>query len=325
MISYQKFEEIKATGNLPSPQGIAIRVMELTRNDDVSIQEIAHSIKADPALSSHILKVANARVAYQTRPIVSIVDAVTVLGLSTVRQLVLGLSLIEHHQNGACQGFDYQDFWAHSLLTAITAQNLVLHSGIGSTEEVFIIGLMGQIGSLATIHPQEYSIILGKAAANTVIAKDGLSAASLSGTSLAADLITLEDTEFGFNHSQLTQSMLADWGMPQVFQDVVLNYQNLNQANFVEGSRSWHLLNKLHIADLFSSVCLAKEAQQRKLVSKLILTASRLGIEIEELAKLGDKSVAEWNEWSRLCGLRSVKFPSFAVLLEAVPLVPSMV
>ncbi len=327
MLSDSKFEEIKASGNLPSPKGVAMRVMELTGNDNASIKEIAHAIKADPALSSRILKVANVRVAYQTRPIASIVDAVTVLGLNTVRELVLGLSLMEHHCDGACQAFNYQDFWSHSLLTAITAQNLVLHSGVGSTEEVFILGLMGQIGSLAlaTVYPQEYSGILGAVAENVDIAKDGVYAASLSGTGVVSELISLEDSKFGFNHSQLTQAMLADWGMPQVFQEISLHYENPGQSHFVEGSRGWHLLNILHIADLFSKVCLAKEPQQRKLVSKLILIASRHGLEIKDFAMLGDKSVREWNEWSKLCGLRSVKLPPFATLLEAVPLVPGMV
>jgi HD-like signal output (HDOD) protein len=93
--------------------------------------------------------VANSLVAYQTRPIAPVVDAVSVLGFNTFRQLVLGLSLLEENRSGACLRFDYQDFWAQSLLTAITAQNLVMQSGVGATEEVFILGLLGQIGSLA--------------------------------------------------------------------------------------------------------------------------------------------------------------------------------
>src|SRR3989338_10540958 len=146
---HAKFEALKAKGQLPSPKGVALRVVQLTQKDDVTNQEIAHAIKADPALSGRIIKIANARVAYQTRPVASITDAVAVLGLNTVRQLVLGLSLVEGSRNGSCQGFDYQGFWARSLLAAIAAQNLVLNSGTGSPEEGFILGLLGQIGSLA--------------------------------------------------------------------------------------------------------------------------------------------------------------------------------
>ena len=64
MLSHAKFEEIKRGGHLPSPKGVAMKVIELTRNNDASIQEVAHAIKADPALSGRILKVANTRVEY---------------------------------------------------------------------------------------------------------------------------------------------------------------------------------------------------------------------------------------------------------------------
>lgn len=145
MISSAKFEELKASGHLPSPKGVALQVVHLTYKDGVTNQEIAHAIKSDPALTSRAIKVANALVAYQTRPVVSMVDAVTVLGLNTVRQLVLGLSLMDDSRHVTCPKFDYQNFWAHSLLTAIAAQNLALQTEAGSPEEVFILGLLGQL------------------------------------------------------------------------------------------------------------------------------------------------------------------------------------
>jgi diguanylate cyclase (GGDEF)-like protein len=312
MTSYPKFEALKASGNLPSPKGIALQVIQLTQKDDVTNQEIAHAIKTDPALSGRVIKIANALVAYQTRPVVSVVDAVTVLGLNTVRQLVLGISLVEGSRDGACQKFDYQDFWGHSLLTAIAAQNLMLQSHIGSPEEIFILGLLGQIGrlALASSHPQEYASILEKVAAEDTGADAGLSG--------------LEFADFGLNHNQLTKELLADWGMPLVFQKIALHYEDPDLAGFTEGSRDWRLLNVLHVANYLASVCLAQEPHRRKMVSKLMLMATRLGVETDMLTALGDKSVKEWHEWSKLFGIHSVKVPPFAELLEAVPLAPEM-
>ena len=309
MVSHSRFEELKASGHLPSPKGAALQVIQLTHKDDVTNQEIARAIKSDPALSSRVIKMANALVAYQTRPIASMVDAVMVLGLNTVRQLVLGLSLVEGSRNGECQKFDYQGFWARSLLTAIAAQNLVLSSGVGSPEEVFILGLLGQIGTLAlaTAYPQEYARILEKAEAD-----------------VDAGLVNLERAEFGFDHNQLTQAMLADWGMPRVFQEVALYHEDPAQSSFAEDGRDWCLLNVLHAADYFSRVCLAQGQPRRKMVPRLILIATRLGVESDALTKLGDKSVCEWHEWSKICGIRSVDVPPFAELLEAVPLAPDM-
>jgi two-component system cell cycle response regulator len=266
MINSSKFEEIKSRGNLPTPKGIALRVIDLTRKDDVTNQEVAQAIKSDPSLSGLVIKVANSRVAYQTRPIASIVDAVSVLGFNTVRQLVMGLSLIENNRNGACKGFDYEKYWAHSLLTAITSQNLLLESGIGAPEEIFALGLLGQVGSLAlaTAYPLEYGPIL-----TNVLPEDN------------SGLADLEMAKFGFDHNELTQAMLADWGMPKVFQEIVLHHTMPSQSSLVEGSRGWHLLNELHIANYFAQLCVAPEQFRRKMVPKLILIATRRGVELK--------------------------------------------
>lgn len=309
MAVHSKFEALKAKGQLPSPQGVALRVLQLTQKDDVTNQEIAHAIKVDPALSGRVIKVANALVAYQTRPVASIADAVAVLGLNTLRQLVLGLSLVESNHNGPCREFDYPAFWSRSLLTAITAQNLLQNSGIGSPEEVFILGLLGQIGSLALAAacPKEYAAILEKAAAQSNVA-----------------LADLERAEFGMDHNQMTQALLADWGMPQVFQEVALYHEDPAQSGAPEGSRNWRMLHVQHVADYLSKVCLTKDAQRRKMVPKLILIATRLGVESDMLTAIGDKSIKEWHEWSKLFGIHSVEVPPFAKLLEAVPLAPDI-
>jgi PAS domain S-box-containing protein len=248
-------------------------------------------------------------VAYQARPIVSIVDAVSVLGFSSVRQLVLGLSLIENNRNGTCQKFDYANFWARSLLTAITAQNLLLENGIGAPEEIFTLGLLGQIGSLAlaSAYPQEYARILDDSAASD-----------------EPGIVNLELAEFEFDHNQLTQAMLADWSMPQVFQEIVLHHENPSQSSLVEDSRGWHLLNNLHIANYFARLCLAPEPHRRKMIPKLILIATQRGLELKLLASIADKSVAQWHEWSKLCGTHSTEVPPFAELFEAEPLTPGM-
>jgi diguanylate cyclase (GGDEF)-like protein/PAS domain S-box-containing protein len=310
MNSRSKFEELKAGGHLPSPKGVALQVILLTQKDGVSNQQISHAIKADPVLSARVIKAANSRVIANSRPIVSIVDAVAVLGFSSVKNLVLGLSLMEFKPDAACQGFDYHNFWAHSLLTAITAKNLVQNNGLGSTEEVFILGLLGQIGTLAlaTARPQEFARILQEVETNK-----------------ESELSSLERAEFGLDHNQLTQAMLADWGLPKIFHEIALYHENPLESDFAEGSRNWQLLNVMHIANLFAKVCLAQESQRRKMVPKLLLASTRQGVEIDMLTKIGDKSAIEWREWSDLCGFRAVVFPPFAGLLEAVPLAPGMI
>ena len=299
------FEELKAKDHLPSPKGLALKIIQLTLKEDVTTQEITHAIKTDPALSGRLIKMANVLMSYQTRPIASITDAVMSLGLSIVRNVVLGLSLVEGSRDGACRKFDYQNFWSQSLLVAIAAKNFIEGRRMGAAEEMFILGLLAQVGSLglATAYPQEYSLILEKTAAGNT---DTI-------------LIDLERTEFGLDHNQLTKEMLANWGLPQVFHIAALYHENPALSDLAEGNRNWHVLNILHIANRFAKTCLSHGQQRHKMLSQLMINAARLGLEADTFSELGDKTVQEWREWSKLFGIRSTEMPSFKEILQDTP------
>ena len=309
MNSHYSIDKLKANGSLPSPKGAALQVLQLCQKDDVTNQEIAYAIQGDPALSARLIKLANSPMAHQVRPITSVVDAVTVLGLNTVRQIVLGLSLVDGSRNMACGKFDYQHFWTRSLLTAITAQNLMslFNFGSVSAEEIFVLGLLGRVGSLAlaTAYPQEYSLILEKVALEPDVR-----------------LVELEQAKFGFDHNLLSKEMLSEWRMPKMFQTAALHFEDPAKSDFVEGSRDWTLLHLLHMADYLATTCLAQEPVRSKMVSRLIFKATRLGVETDVLIGLGDKVVKEWHDWSKLFNIHVVEVPSFETLLEMVPLAP---
>ena len=55
MANYSKLDERKASGRLPSPKGAAVQVLLLCQKEDVSNQEIAHAIQADPVLSARLI------------------------------------------------------------------------------------------------------------------------------------------------------------------------------------------------------------------------------------------------------------------------------
>ena len=300
-----KFEALKAKDHLPSPKGIALKIIQLTLKEDVTIHEIANAIKVDPALSGRLIKMANVLMSYQTRPIASITDVVMSLGLSIVRNVVLGLSLVESSRDGHCRKFDYQNFWAKSLLMAIAAKNFIEGRRLGAAEEMFVLGLLGQIGSLglAKAFPQEYSLILEK----------------IGVTDNDSKLIDLERAEFGLDHNQLTKEMLADWGLPQIFQVAALHHENPSLSGIAEGNRHWHILNILHVASHFSKVCLMHGQQQQKMASKLVMIAAGQGLEADIFTELADRTVQEWIELSKLLGVRSVAVPPLNDILKALP------
>ena len=203
-----KFEQLKATGELPSPKGSALAIIRLTQKDGVSQADLAHAVKSDPAFVGRLIKAANSVHVSPNRPIVSVPDAISVLGFSVVRSLALAFSLISDYRSGRCRNFDYQRFWSHSVVCAAALQALTLRTGAAPAEEAFSIGLLARVGSLAmaTMFPDQYSTLL----------------AQLQGGN-GSRLSDLERRTFVMTHAELTTAMLLDWGMPKVFAEARAN------------------------------------------------------------------------------------------------------
>ena len=66
------FQELKASGALPSPPGVGLEILRLTGKADCSIEELAAAIQLDPVLASRLLQVANTSVVRGSQPCTTI-------------------------------------------------------------------------------------------------------------------------------------------------------------------------------------------------------------------------------------------------------------
>jgi diguanylate cyclase (GGDEF)-like protein len=303
----QKFEAFKAHGKLPSPRGVALQIIQLADREDSTSQQIARLINNDPVLAGHIIKAANLLVHRDGRPIASILDAVTVLGIKSIRQLTLSLSLVDEFRSGACKGFDYQKFWARSACCGIAAQEIVAKMQVGVADEAFLLGLLTQIGrlTLASIFEQEYTLVLERSAE-------------------AHNLSAQEHAAFGLDHNQITALMLADWRMPKLFQDIALHLEQPEKSGFPEGQRSERLLQLFHFADRLAAVCTAAPAERYRKIPRLMLLATRIGIETSALIEIGDRVIQGLRAWSNLLRIPAPDMPPFEEMLNAASITPEL-
>ena len=86
-----RFTQLKISGRLPTPKGVALEVISLTQKEDVPNNQIIRLISTDAALSLRVIKAANMLMGNVSRPVSTIADAVMVLGARALRQLVLSL------------------------------------------------------------------------------------------------------------------------------------------------------------------------------------------------------------------------------------------
>ncbi|MBK7188526.1 MAG: HDOD domain-containing protein [bacterium] len=134
--------ELKASGNLPSPTGIALTILEMARDPLVSTDELANVLQGDPALTGQILKYANSADSGSRVHVIALRDALMRLGLAQVRQLCLSFSILANARSGPCAAFDYERYWTRSLAMAVSCQSISRLVRSLNPDEGFTCGLL---------------------------------------------------------------------------------------------------------------------------------------------------------------------------------------
>jgi two-component system, cell cycle response regulator len=299
----KRFEELKATGALPSPTGVGLEILRLARDDDASAAEIARLIQADPALTGRTLRLANTGNAAASRPVTNIADSVARLGTRTVSAVALGFTIVAGNRSGKCRAFDYQRHWAHSLAQAVATQLLASQTRAFDGADGFTAGLLSQIGrlALASIHPEQYAGVLAEWGGGSPI-----------------DLLRLEQKAFVTNHNELSAAMMADWGLPKPVCDAVICQEDPYDSDLPPGSQSRQLSLILHASARIADVCVAaSDSQAAAFAADVLSSCSAVGLEAEAAHALFDRVYFQWAEWGRVLEIATTKPRKLARLIEA--------
>ena len=293
------FSELKSSGILPSPKGVALTVMRLCQRENVSLQELAHAIQGDPVLAGRLIKIANVANPNKSRPIASITsDTLILIGIHAVRQVVLGFSLVSSYRSGDCPGFDYDRFWSSSAAIASVAQAIGGATRLAPPAELFTCGLLAGIGRLclAVARPAAYAELLAEHAGK-------------SPDSIAAE----ESARFGISHSQLSAAMMEDWGFPKLFIDAVSFHEKPETSGLSEGSRPCKLAYALQLAALLGEVFSGDPSATTQLSPKMLELARILSLTPEQTVAITEQSARDWREWGTLLNVETHEITSIVL------------
>ena len=205
----QLIEKIKESPSLPSLPTIAMQVLELTQRQEVDIAEIARLISKDPALSGKILKTVNSSFYGRSQAISTISHALVILGLQSVKTLVLGFSLVSNLSKSKSNGFKHITYWRHSIFAATAARSICNKLGIVQQEEAFLCGLLSDIGML--VLDQVLGQAYGEAIAN-VASHDQVSA--------------IELAKFDATHAEVSRVLAEQWKLPPLLSVPISAHHN---------------------------------------------------------------------------------------------------
>ena len=87
------YSKIACHSNLPTPPGIALKLIDLVNDDESSISDLVDIVKNDPALSTRVIKTVNSPLFCLQRKVTTLNHAVTLLGFHAVQAIALSFSL----------------------------------------------------------------------------------------------------------------------------------------------------------------------------------------------------------------------------------------
>ncbi len=288
-------EKLAISGQLPSPKGVALAVLKLSQRENVTLAEITRVVQTDPALCGRLIKLANTatRIA---RPVVSVQEAVMRLGMTTVRQLALGFSLLDQYRAGTCRAFDYQAYWSHSLLMGLTMQALGARVRVTTADEMFVCGLLAQVGqlALATAYPDKYNTVLTDYRAESL-----------------QSLVAHERIYLETDHIELGNALMSEWGIPKFFTGLIAQYENTTLPSDPRDSRSTSFILMLHLSHRLADLGLAEANKRPELAKAWMSLATELDLSLEDSGIFIDEVVASWRDWGVLLNISTGVLPDF--------------
>lgn len=134
---------------LPTLPAVASEVMRLANCSEVTFREVDKVVRNDPILAARILSVVNSPVFRPSAPVVSLRNAMMLLGWNVLRE-VLWQVIAEAHVFRGTGKQQLRTLRIHSIATAHIAR-LVCHTVGLNTDHAFVCGLLHDLGRPMTL------------------------------------------------------------------------------------------------------------------------------------------------------------------------------
>lgn len=192
-----RLNEILASDDLPSLPEVAVRVLEIARQDEPDFAELASVVRLDPAIASRLLKTANSPLFGLRTQASSVETVIPVLGVTLVRTLVLGFSLGDRilFSNRKLMN-QARTIWRSSIIQATTAEMLAQRIPDTDPPTWFLAGMLQNIGKLAMLNSLRSQYV------------DVVSASEDRTAELAR-----EQRAFGFTHAEVGAALCERWNL----------------------------------------------------------------------------------------------------------------
>jgi putative nucleotidyltransferase with HDIG domain len=219
--------------SLPSLPTLYLEVVEEAQAPNGSLEKIGKIIERDMAMTAKVLQLVNSAFFGLRRQVSSPVQAVCLLGIDTIKALILSAQVFGHFHLHNTSSFSLDDLWHHSMAIAACAKRIAQSENCPRQlmDDMFMAGLLHDVGKLvlAANLPQQYEEALQRRQT------EGL-------TDWQAEQAVL-----GTSHAEVGAYLLGLWGLPEPIVEALAFHHTPSACT----DRSLSPLTTVHVANGF--------------------------------------------------------------------------
>lgn len=203
-------EIVGALKAMPPLPHVALRVLEVVRDPEYSIDALVALVRTDPSLTARILKLCNSALYGLHREVGTVADAVAYLGTRNLVKLVLVSCSSTHFGRTHTSPYaDAEMLWRHTFAVATASQWLANRCGYAQADLAFTAGILHNIGK--------------------VVLSQTVDAATFPATLIGASHSAVEAALFGIDHAAAAGVVVDTWGLPRELRRAVRSHHDAEQ------------------------------------------------------------------------------------------------
>ncbi len=210
-IAHEFVNQITNRNTLP---GIYHRIRALIAAPDTTMSDYVIAINSDPALAARVMDIANSSFFNPSRNIDTIEQAISFLGVMQLKDILLCNLSIRAFATIPDSIINLSEFWKSSILCGIIARILAKKCAAPTSDQLFTLGLLHDIGHLvmyATIPEQTLEIFAESKRLNKPVS-------------------VIEWEKLGTNYAQVGSELMHHWSFPESYQEVTAHHPEPKNA-----------------------------------------------------------------------------------------------
>jgi HD-like signal output (HDOD) protein len=260
---------------LPALPHSAITLLQLSQNSESGPADFSKPIEADPGLMGQVLKFVNSSYFGFSREIMSVHQALTLVGTRAITNFALWNAVFSVIPNPKFGPFDLKSLWQDSLRRALFARMLGRSLKLENAEDLFAGALLQDmaIPLLLKELPDEYQDLVARRASE---------GRRLSG---------LEKELFGWDHADAAAMLAQRWNLPAEFVALIAQHTQLQDllVNNADGGAAC-----VALASLLPSCSDASWGERDEFIAAFTKITGQSEAELVELFTKVDESTAEF-------------------------------